>query len=132
MSIAIIYHVAGGKNIEKEIPGSLGRRTKFLSKCLKKLPTLAPFKTEGLDLIKTIKKETGIRNSVVHGYFSHFNAEKNLSTFTLISSKMDKQMHTEVLTHYTGQELLDAGGRILNLATNMGKFSRSLANALQP
>jgi hypothetical protein len=124
--IAIIYQTAGGKKIEKELPSSLTRRTKFLKKCLRKIPILESFKDEGLELMKAITKEADMRNHVTHGYFSHWNAEKMLATFTMLSTKKDKQMHTELVYRYTVQELLDSGGRILDIATRMGKFSRGI------
>lgn len=130
--IAIIYQSGGGKKIEKELPGSLGRRTTFLKKCLKKIPKLAESKSEGLEIIKAITKEADMRNHVVHGYFSHWNNEKNLATFTMLSTKKDKQMHHELAYHYTAQDLLDSGGRILALATRMAHFSRDVLKIIDP
>jgi hypothetical protein len=130
--IAIVYQSGGGKTIEKELPSGLTRRTKFLGKCLKKLPKLADTKREGLEIIRTITKESDIRNHVVHGYFSHWNPEKNLATFTMLSTKRDKQMHHELVYHYTVQELLDSGGRILAVATRMAHFSRDILKLIDP
>lgn len=90
--IAIVYQSGGGRTIEKELPAGLTRRTKFLGKCLKKLPKLADTKREGLEIIGTITKESDIRNHVVHGYFSHWNPEKNLATFTMLRAWTHKRL----------------------------------------
>lgn len=124
----IIYHNAGGKHEEKELPVKISRKTEFLRKCFKRIGVLAPFATEGIKIIEKIDRLKNIRDFVVHGTFTNYQPEGHVLTFTRLDLPKPRTMHHEnqmelrasILAN-ASNDLADLTGRSLNLANNLLK-----------
>lgn len=130
--IMVIHKAAKGRNHPDKLPSiPLKRRLDFVKDSLKNIPALASFRSEGISVMGEIKSESTIRNSCLHGYISAFDENTNRITFTLLDSYKDRQTHTKVSNSYTGQELLDAGARVVNLAGRTHVLALQLISAFE-
>lgn len=128
----VIHKAAKARNHSDELPPDpLKRRLDFVKDALKKIPALVPYKSEGISLMGEIKAESTIRNSCLHGYISAFDENANKITFTLLDPYQDRRTHTKVSNSYTGQELLDAGARVVTLAGRTHVFALQLISTFE-
>lgn len=67
LSMYDIFHVRGGDSIEKELPRSLERKTRFLRAAVKKLPVLLQHQRRTSNLLDRVSKAAEFRHDVLHG-----------------------------------------------------------------
>ena len=124
--VAIIYQGVGGKQIEREIPRALKRKIKFLRRCFKNIALLEPFAEEAIELLGQAKDVSDIRHIVVHGYISKYDS--NTQTVTFVKLDARKDIHRINETPLTFDQLLEAGGKCLDLSLNCAKLTKRFTN----
>lgn len=91
--IAVIYQAAGGKHEDAVIPVAFGRRRKFLRRCFARIPALAPFAAEGQQILVEAKALEAIRNAIIHGALSGYDATTGGYTFTKLDTDDRERIH---------------------------------------
>ena len=125
--IAIIYHGAGGKHIEHEIPRGLKSEIKFLRRCFRNISSLEPFANEATSVLDRAAKLADIRHAVVHGYPSKYDSDTQTVTFVKLDAR--KHIHRIMGRPITFSQLLDAGRVCLDLGHDGAVLSKRLADA---
>ena len=130
MAISVTYHDADGKSIEPDMPQTqLKRRLDFMRDCAKKLPILAPQRGFIIGLMDKISRHSGIRNSVLHGFFSNYDTGTGALTFTSLKGKDDHHEVREISG--TLPELQRAATQALILSEDVTAFMHALSEAFR-
>ena len=125
--VAIIYQGGGGQKIEREIPRAINRKIKFLRRCFKSIAALEPFAEEATNLLGSAKELSGIRHIIVHGYPSTYDPDTQTVTFVKLDAGRD--IHRVNETPLTFAQLLDAGGKCLDLSTDVTRLTKRMVKA---
>ena len=125
--VAIIYQGVGGRNLAEEIPRALTRKIKFLRRCFRNIAALDPFAEEATKLLDRAKEISEIRHTVVHGYISKY--EPHTQTVTFVKLDAEKDIHRRFEIPLTFPQLLDAGGKCLDLSTDFTRFTKRLTDS---
>lgn len=64
-----LFQEFGGKRLasEHKLPKMLGRKVAFVRKCFNKIPAVAEFKTEALEMLDLFNELADDRHNVIHG-----------------------------------------------------------------
>jgi hypothetical protein len=119
----VIFQGFGGKTIENELPRSLGRKIKYLTKAFKTLPLLFPFSDEALPLMAHLSALKETRHDLIHGihYGSVFGSEQNVTRIQLTPDNaygMHKLIETDKIIALT-QETLELGKAFIALSLKL-------------
>lgn len=69
--VHIIFQDLGGKAIEKEIPRSFWRKSDYLRRCFKNIPTLHQFATDANKMLDDADSLSETRNDLTHAVITH-------------------------------------------------------------
>jgi len=72
-----IYHGAGGRSIEPQIPRAWKRRVVFIRKCLNKIDALREFKQEEEFVLNRLERVATLRDFLCHGAITSFPKDEN-------------------------------------------------------
>lgn len=125
---AIVFHEFDGRNIEPEIPRSLGRKIAFLKKGMAH-PRLTSIRAYGLDLLQTIKDRKNERHQIVHGALTG-NAKED--AVQMMRTRYTPQMHHSSLHTVTVDQVKESSDRALALADPTIMLGIGLYNILRP
>ena len=130
--IATIYHSAGGKHIEPQIPSAFGRKAEFLRRCFSHIASLSSFADSATELIDRSLQLADTRHTVVHGVYSAYDAETLTLTFTKLYVNKRRTMQKANEVKITAEKLMQDGQRCTELAHEMLKLSHSLFETFLP
>jgi hypothetical protein len=130
--IAIIFHDAGGKEIELQIPSAFDRKTKFLRRCFRRIEALSPFSEEALPYIEAACGFSNTRHFVVHGTMSDYRPEGHIFTFVNLRPDKPKTMHQLSQLHISAVQLLEDGVQCSELGGQMLDLGQRLLETLVP
>lgn len=125
--VSILFSIPEAAQREKVIPRPLGPRLKFIARTLKDLPELAPFQTEGQELIDRTRKLTPIRDGVIHGYPSMYEVETG--TIEFFALDVDRDIHRADPIQLTIADMIGAGDASHRLAADFATFAHKLFDA---
>lgn len=106
--VAAIYHAAGGKHEHPTMPFEFSRRVKFLRRCVKKIPALAPFASEMNEITRIAKVLLPIRDFIIHGAISAYDPDRQVYTFEKLDIDYSDNMHEANRLHVRLTDLDDA------------------------
>ncbi|MEQ8395462.1 hypothetical protein [Thalassobaculum sp.] len=127
--IATIYQNAGGKHIEREIPSAIGRKVKFLRRCIKQIGALSLYRTEGDQLLNRVNAVKDTRHMLVHGCVTGYERENHAFTFAKMDTINNRTRHKLNPSKFTAQQILDDGTECQTLARDLTRFSQRLFEA---
>ena len=125
MSIAVVYHCCGGKDIEPKLPRTLKQKIQFMRKALRRLGSLAPLKSHGLDLMQQVSDMKRQRHDLVHSVITSVNAISGKFKFTSLDTK--QAMHRIRETEFDINHFPKFSKEIQDLAVGMTAFAQKLA-----
>jgi hypothetical protein len=129
--VAMIYHRPGGnKNWKKGPPFLLAAKLSFLRAKFADLAELQPFATEALGLLGEIEKMATVRDVLVHGAASTYNPSTQQIKFTRLGIDKAEKKHQERIDYLSIPDILDAGGKILNVNSRTLNFTQRLIDAI--
>jgi len=81
--VMVAFNRCGGNSLSKKgkIPKMFTDKKEFLAHCFQKLPLLAPFKDEGLNLLDGALKISLTRNNFIHGTLNDITATNGIFQF---------------------------------------------------
>jgi hypothetical protein len=124
---AVIYHAAGGKAKEPELPGNYRRKAQFLCRCFRQIGSLAPFKDEALPILNTASRLSRTRNFIAHGTISAYDeTADHLLTCVKIDRDEDYTKHEANELKITLTDLLKTGSDCGTLAAEAGNMCKRL------
>lgn len=126
---AIAFHEHNASSIERQLPKMFGRKVKFLKKCFRRLPGLAPFSDEAIAFIERANELSEIRHYVAHGTLSHFDTTDESFIFAKIGLSDDKQQHEFGELRILGTDLLTAGTKLTDMARQGQKLTYHIMKA---
>lgn len=123
----IFVDAKGGAALKrKRMPRQLTEKTAFIRQGIAEMPNLQPF-TEGLALMDQIDRDAKIRNAVVHGYVGGWDERTfELHFIKLVAGKTDHSEDRQILRY---EDLMDAGGRALELGSGTNDLANKLLKA---
>jgi hypothetical protein len=132
--IAVAFKHLHGRRVEKEIPRQLSRARTYIRKAVGKLPELAPYRQELLEIEVEAKRLGDIRNDVVHGYMAHYDeAADHLLVFAKSQPELDKKsFHEVVLLEITAGALAQAVNDSVTLSTRTTGLLQCIVQAHVP
>lgn len=125
VTAAMIYKHLGGSKIEKQIPRSLSRTTKFLRKCFTRLPHLAAYKDDGEAILKVLEKHATVRHTLVHGAIKGYSHTRAMLYFERVNLDIPENIDVRETASVTLQQINDAATDVSALsATSLNFCSR--------
>ncbi len=125
MSIAVIYHCCGGKNISADLPRTLKNKIRFMRRSLRQLSPLAPLKAKGLVLLQRVSGMKRQRHDFVHSVLINVRAFDGKFKFTRLDA--GQAMHKIRETEFDVSHFPKFSEEIQDLATDMTSFAQKLA-----
>lgn len=128
-SAALIHKHLGGNTIEEEIPRSLSRVTKFLRRCFKKLPHLAPFKDEGEQILRELEKHAQVRHTLIHGAVKGFSERQAALYFERVNLDIPSDVDVRATKLITLEQISETVRVVSNLSVQTLNFCAGLFRA---
>jgi len=121
LCLKIIQEYHDTKNIisNKSKSKLTGRKIDLIEECLKKLPSLIPFKKDGLVIMEKALNISKKRNIIIHGTYAGFNTHDGTYNFNKLVYNKQKKQHFIEQYSYTLSKIADLGKTILELATDI-------------
>jgi hypothetical protein len=126
--IAVIFKSMDGAQAEPQIPIQLNRCRQYIRKAVRKLPVLAPYKAELLEIEAEAKRIGDIRHDIIHGFIGSYDAASERLTFVKAQPDLEtKQIHIVTLREISIPNLDRTIGAATNLATRTTYLLKRLA-----
>ena len=132
---AIIFHAAGGKHIDREIPMALKSKLKFLRRCFSQIDMLHPFADEAIGYLSRVQDLSQTRHAVVHGFASKYDgSHKDGERFLFV--KLDlingRTLHKSQEVWISGRKIVNDGVKCKELVTELTAFTKRFLKTYIP
>ncbi len=108
------------------MPALLKQKNQFLKECFNKIPELAPFKDQGLDLLHKTMNLADRRHDLIHGTLKDMAPPDRIFHLTVVKTKDDKHTIKEVEFNPACYPKLERS--LSDLLTGAIEYSQKLAN----
>jgi hypothetical protein len=127
--VNVSFNNCGGNLVHghQSVPHSLKRKTDFLKRSFKTLPLLAPFASEGLNLLTRISALSPKRHELVHGAITSLDSSGGSFAYRLVGYRL--QRHTLKEFKFNIREFPTLEKSLSALLTEGISFSQKLASA---
>jgi hypothetical protein len=125
-SVVTVFRFAGGHHHASEIPVAMGRKLKFVRRCLRRIPALAPFTDEGINLMAQVGILAKKRNDIIHGFVTNQDRKTQTFTFTNLGSAAEVAL-IRSQAKFTPNDIVDIGRVCIPLTLELAQFADRLA-----
>lgn len=127
--ISVAFKQCEGYKLRKnaDLPISFKQKKEFLNDCFRKLPILAPFKDEGLDLVQQAVAFSNKRHDIVHGSIMNMTPPNRIFRFQILRS--EKTHHRIEEFNFNAADFPNLEKTLGDLLTDSMNFSVKLGEA---
>lgn len=127
--VAVIYQLAGGRHLERELPKALNRRINFLRRCYRQIAALSGFSAKAAPLLDETDRLSETRHTVIHGAPAHCDPSGPSFIFVRMEVNKDKTMHKGNELSLTLGQIVDCGRKSQGLADDFYSLANRLMDA---
>ncbi|HZP98623.1 MAG TPA: hypothetical protein VFB13_03735 [Reyranella sp.] len=125
-------YIPGAKKYGKKYPINFRTELEFLWNCFLHLPSMKPFRAQGLKLLQRINKAHEDRSDILHSYITRWDKKTKQLSFSRVWKSPDTGEPEGRRISITEQGLVADAKRLDTLRYTVRKFAQRLREACLP